>query len=117
MSQPIQEEDRIASGKILITGIVSLLVFGLGVLWANSIQRGEQQSVISQVGNPTEAGKPEVGIVYQEPFALSHFGEDKVDAKRHELGSYGWVDKGAQIVHLPIEEAMRQYVATAGGRK
>lgn len=117
MSHPVQEEDRIATGKIILTAVVSLIIFGIGVLWAVSIQRTEQHRVVAEVGNPTSAGKPEVGIVYQWPFFVSHYGQDKLEAKRAELESYGWVDKKAQVVHIPIEEAMKKYVATAGGQK
>ena len=117
MSHPIQEQDRIATGKIIMTAVVSLIIFGIGVLWAVSIQRAEEGHVRARIGNPTEAGKPEVGIVYQWPFFISHYGQDKLEAKRAYLESYGWVDKNAKIVHIPIEEAMKKYVATAGGQK
>lgn len=117
MSHPVQEEDRIATGKIVLTAIVSLMIFGIGVLWAVSIQRGEMKTVVIHQEGPTEAGKPEVGIVYQWPFFVSHFGQDKLEVKRAELESYGWVDKNAQVVHIPIEEAMKKYVATAGAGK
>lgn len=117
MSHPIQEEDRIATGKIVLTAICSLIIFGIGALWAVSIQRSESKSVVIKAEGPTEAGKPEVGIVYQWPFFVSHFGQDKLEVKRQLLSSYGWVDKNAQVVHIPIDEAMKKYVATAGGQK
>jgi hypothetical protein len=34
VTQPIQEEDRIATGKIIITAIISLATFGIGVVWS-----------------------------------------------------------------------------------
>jgi len=50
--------------------------------------------------------------------------EGELEAMRHEmaqrLGSYGWVDEGAGIVHLPIDKAMALLVergsVAAGGR-
>ena len=47
-----------------------------------------------------------------------------MEALRHEmaerLGSYGWVDEGASVVRIPIEQAMdllvEQGTVAAGGR-
>jgi hypothetical protein len=119
MSQPVQEEDRIAIGKIVLTAVVSLFIFGIGVLWAISIQRGEEKSIVTKLNPaaPAEAGAPEVGIVYQWPFNISHYANDKAAEKAAWLSTYGWVDKKAGVVHVPIEEAMQKYLATAGGQK
>jgi hypothetical protein len=119
MSQPIQEEDRIATGKILATAIVSLIIFGIGVLWAISIQRGEMHSLVTPLHNAEHAvaGAPEVGIVYQWPFNISDFGPDHKKKVEAQLNSFGWVDKNAKVVHIPIEEAMKKYVAQSGGQK
>jgi hypothetical protein len=119
MSHPIQEEDRIATPKIVLTAIVSLLVFGVGVVWAVSIQRSEGKFIAQQPppSGPAMAGAAEVGIVYQWPFNLSHYANDKAEEKRLWLDSYGWVDKSAKVVHIPIEQAMERYVSQSGGAK
>lgn len=119
MSHPIQEEDRIATPKIVLTAIVSLLVFGVGVVWAVSIQRSEAKHVAQVAGpaGPAMAGAGEVGIVYQWPFYLSHYANDKVEEKRALLDTYGWVDKNAKVVHIPIDQAMERYVSQSGGAK
>ena|SRR5438270_3696445 len=119
MSHPIQEEDRIASAKIILTAIVSLLIFGVGVVWAVSIENNEYKNngVIPEETGPAAKGAPEVGIVYQWPFNLSHYAADKVEEKKSWLESYGWVDKNAKTVHIPIEQAMERYVSQAGGAK
>jgi hypothetical protein len=36
--------------------------------------------------------------------------------ERRHLGSYGWVDRGAGVVHIPIEEAMRLAIASGALR-
>jgi hypothetical protein len=119
VSHPVQEEDRIASGKIIATAVISLAIFGVGALWSISIQKAEMGSIVSEAAPavPTEAGKPEVGIVYQWPFNVSHYANDKAAEKQAWLSTYGWVDKKNGVVHVPIEEAMQKYVATAGGNK
>jgi len=116
---PIQEEDRIATGKIVLTAVVSLAIFGIGALWSISIQRNEMQSLVSPPGalGPAAAGAPEVGIVYQWPFNTSQFANDKAAETKGRLERYGWVDKNAKIAHIPIEEAMQKYVQQAGGGK
>ncbi len=119
MSHPVQEEDRIATGKIVITAIVSLSIFGVGALWSISIQRAENKTIVSQLhpAGPAQAGAPEVGIVYQWPFAVSQFANDKAAVTKGRLERYGWVDKSAKVVRIPIEEAMKKYVSQAGGTK
>ena len=119
MSHPVQEEDRIATGKILLTAIVSLTIFGIGVIWAISIQRDQMGSIVSHQ-NPApqgEAGAPEVGIVYQWPFNMSQYGADKAVEATAKLKGYRWVDKDKKVVRIPIEVAMQKYVAQQSGEK
>jgi hypothetical protein len=33
------------------------------------------------------------------------------DKQRHELSNYGWVNRDAGIIRIPIEEAMKEIVA------
>ncbi|HXU69309.1 MAG TPA: hypothetical protein VN947_08265 [Polyangia bacterium] len=117
----VQEEDRIATGKIVATAVISLLIFGVGVIWAISIQRAtaENHSVITPLNSapPAEKGAPEVGIVYQWPFDVSQYGADKKAEAEARLHHYSWVDKDAKIVRIPIDEAMQKYVSQAGGGK
>jgi len=120
MSHPVQEEDRVAVGKIVLTAIVSLAIFGIGVVWAISIQRGENHSIVTHAhpAPQAESGAPEVGIVYQWPFNMSQYGADKARETKARLEGYRWVDKDKKVVRIPIEEAMQKYVAQqAGGGK
>ncbi len=119
MTQPIQEEDKIATGKIILTGVVSLAIFGIGAVWSVSIQRHENKSIITPMNpaGPAEAGAPEVGIVFQWPFNESKYGEEKKAEVMARLEHYRWADKNAKVVRIPIEEAMKKYVAQSGGQK
>jgi hypothetical protein len=119
MSQPVQEEDRIATATIVVTAIVSLAIFGIGALWSISIQRNEAKSIVTaqMPAGPAEAGAPEVGIVYQWPFNVSSYGAEKAAETKARLEHYSWADKDAKVARIPIEEAMRKYVAGAGGGK
>jgi hypothetical protein len=119
MSHPVQEEDRIATGKIVATAVISLAIFGLGVVWSISIQRNENKTIITQLApaGPAQAGAPEVGIVYQWPFNTSNYAAEKAEQTKGRLESYGWVDKNAKVVHIPIEQGMEKWVWQAGGGK
>jgi len=119
MSHPVQEEDRIATGKIILVAGVSLAIFGVGTVWAISILHDEQKALGTRPveTGPAAAGAPEVGIVYQWPFNISHFAQDKEEEKKAWLESYGWVNKDLKVVHIPIDQAMERYVSQAGGQK
>jgi hypothetical protein len=119
MSHPIQEEDRIATGKIILTAVVSLAIFGVGVVWSISIQRNENKTIVTQVNTavPAMAGAPEVGIVYQWPFNKSQYAADKEAQTKGRLESYGWIDKSQNVAHIPIDQAIAKYVAQSGGGK
>jgi hypothetical protein len=115
VSHPVQEEDRIASGKIFAVGIISILIFIVGAFWAVSIQNRNMGGVTEEPLAGTQQAavpmRPEVGIVFQHPFNLSQYAEDKREEKREWLDSYGWVDKAAGTVHVPIEVAMKKLAA------
>jgi hypothetical protein len=59
-------------------------------------------------------GEAEISDVNQRPFAL----EDEAPRLRAEqaarLESYGWVDRNAGIIHVPIERAMEQVLEVEG---
>jgi hypothetical protein len=113
---PVQEEDRIPVGKIVLVAVVSLAVFAIGVVWSVSIQRSENQTIVQwhkSIG-PDKIGEPEVGIVYQLPFNKSAYAEDKKAEKQLWLSHYGWTDKAKGTVHTPIDVAIQKYVSQAG---
>ena len=63
------------------------------------------------------AKKEEVGIVDYVPFdaddRLEHWQQEKAKA----LNSYGWVDKKKGLIHIPIDEAMKDVIRQAGGNR
>ena len=115
----VQEEDRVAIGKIIVTAVVSLAIFGIGVIWSISIQRSEMKTLVTPLhaAPAAEHGAPEVGIVYQWPFNMSQFAADKAAETKARLANYRWADSEHKAVRIPIEEAMKKYVAQAGGQK
>src|SRR5450432_195169 len=101
-------------GKIVLVGVVSLLLFAVGIVWAYRIMVARQAEVEGQglARVPTEIGKPEIGIVDQVPFSIDHRLEVWKANNRKHLSSYGWVDRAKGVVHIPIERAMEQVIAS-----
>lgn len=58
----------------------------------------------------TDLRKEEINIVDQELFEL----ETRAYRQRHDmenrLSSYGWVDRQKGIIHVPVEETMKEVV-------
>lgn len=99
------EEDRISTGRILLVGIASLVLFffaSMAVVLYLSFRQGERPPMPI----PPEVGASKIGLVEQQLFELSVRGERDRAARVERLGAYGWVDRPAGIVHMPIDRAM-----------
>jgi len=99
------EEDRISTGRILLVGIGSLVLFFFASMAAVaylSFRQGERPALPI----PPELGSSKIGIVEQQLFDLSQRGDRDRAARLERLGSYGWVDRPAGVVHMPIGHAM-----------
>lgn len=103
------EEDRISSGKIVGVGVAALVVFFIGSLAAISYLRAREAEHVGPP-IPAEIGQNKIGLVEQQIFELAVRGERDRAARRQRLGSYGWVDREAGVVHLPIDRAMELVV-------
>lgn len=99
------EEDRIATGKIIAVGVAALVIFFLGSVAVVGYLHAQGAAYVAPpVG--AELGQNKIGMVEQQLFELARRGERDRAARLRRLGSYGWVDREAGVVHLPIEEAM-----------
>ncbi len=99
------EEDRISTGKILAVGVASLVLFiasGLVVTAYFQARQRERGALVV----PPEIGRSKIGMVEQQLFERAVRGERDRTARRERLGSFGWVDRGAGVAHIPIEQAM-----------
>ena len=99
------EEDRIQTGTIVLVGIASLVVFFLASAAAVSylnVRQGERPPLPI----PPEVARSKVGMVELQQFEVAVRGERDRAVRRQRLESFGWVDRGAGIVHVPIEHAM-----------
>jgi hypothetical protein len=99
------EEDRIATGKLVFVGVAALVVFFIASAIAVGFYR-VKQGERGPLPVPPEIGQSKIGIVEQTMFDLQVRGARDRAARLERLSSYGWVDRGAGIVHLPIDRAM-----------
>ena len=109
-------EDHIDFHKVIAVGVVSLIIFALGIWWAAGILRHETKRAEDSTGLAAESallGKPEIGIVDQVPYSGDHRLADWRQERSSRLNSYGWVDRAKGIVHVPIERAMDATLAGA----
>jgi hypothetical protein len=113
----VQEPDKIHSGKIILIGVVSVIFFILGGIWAGRIEKTETVPPPSEAKPATYAHKPEVGIVYQTPFNMSSYADDFHEKKEEWLTRYGWVDREHKVVHIPIDVAIDRVAQQAGAGK
>ncbi len=103
------EEDRIKTPAILAVGAGALVLFFLASLAATGYLRlkvGERPVLPI----PPEIGQSKIGMVEQDVFELARRGERDRAARLQHLRSYGWVDRGRGVVHLPIDRAMELVV-------
>jgi hypothetical protein len=101
--------DQIQFGKVIAVGVVSLVIFALCTVWAAVIMRHETARVEQKTGattKPAEIGKEEIGIVDQTPFIVDHRLYYWRAERKAKLESFGWVDRGKGVAHVPIDRAM-----------
>jgi hypothetical protein len=116
-------DDDVNIGKIVIIGVVSLLIFALSAVVAHLILRRDEAELQRRGVAPLMRGlakRQEIGIIDNIPFDA----DGRLDRWRAEkaraLNSYGWVDRQKGVIHIPVEEAMKEVVrqaASAGGAR
>jgi len=111
MSGMRQEEDTIATSRVVFIGVSALVIFAVGIWWAVSIQRGDTGTLRNDTASKAAyAGRREIGMVYQPPFETVEIAAEKYNEKRKLLSNYGWADPGKTVVHIPIQRAMELMV-------
>lgn len=98
---------------IIGVGVGSILIFALATIWSTHILNSTRAEM--QPGGPPPIPKQvdqyEVGIVNLRVFALDQRAAQKRLQQMERLQSYGWVDREAGLAHIPIDEAMKMYLA------
>jgi hypothetical protein len=108
-------EDGINIRYIVAVGLVSLAVFAASTVVAWLIMKADLPEENSPEVAPAPAllKAPEIGLVDIPMFDDDGRLEEWKAAKAKRLASYGWVDKGKGVAHIPIEKAMEQVITQA----
>ncbi|WNG60877.1 hypothetical protein F0U59_43870 [Archangium gephyra] len=113
------EEDHILTGKVIQVGVVSLVIFIVGGIWAWRLQVATTQEFapegtapIPALITPDKDGKTayEVGIVNQRLFQLDTHAEEKIASQQKALES-GWADEPGVVARPTISAAMDQIIS------
>ncbi len=109
-------DDEVSVSRVLWSTAGLAVVCALGMLitwgmWGYFAARANVQP--SPIPEANESRMPEGPLLQRNP-------EAELEAMRHEmaerLGTYGWVDENAGVVHIPIEAAMGLLVEQGTGQ-
>jgi len=104
---PPAEVDRINSWKIAAVGAASLALFvAASVVTVAGMRRQQAELNPAHPVMPAEAGQRKVGMVEQQLLENANRAETTRAQERQRLDSYGWVDRGQGLVHIPVERAV-----------
>ncbi len=107
------EDEALPVGALGMVAIISAVVFAVAIFWASRLQLSVENEVRDQTGiaKPSEVlGQPEIGMVDQQLFTVERRSLEGRRAEHEKLSSYGWVNRQAGTVHVPIETAMKKYL-------
>jgi hypothetical protein len=104
------EPDLIATPRLVAIAAVTLALFlaaSLATGWGMEWWRGRLLPE-GPPAAPAEIGRLKIGVVEQRLFENTRTGEDWTGEQRRRLSSYGWVDRKAGVIHVPVEEGMER---------
>jgi hypothetical protein len=106
------EDKNLPYRKIIGVGAGSLILFALSIFWSTSLLRGAEKEMNPAGPPPLPPGvnQYEVGIVNQRLFSLDQRAAQKRLQQMNRLNSYGWLDRQAGVVHIPVDVAMGMMV-------
>jgi hypothetical protein len=101
----VQEPDKIATNTVIGVGVGSLALFAVGIIATYGFLRSLGPA-IEPVEGSRQVGQAEMGLVNQLPFSTDLRYYEQRDREMKHLAGYGFVDRKAGTVHIPIEHAM-----------
>jgi hypothetical protein len=102
-----QQEDVVASRKVVATAVVSIAIGLTGVFFAGVVLEATTGSLRSahSSGTVRSAGRS-IANIEQTPILDAKDGLDLREEQRRELSRTQWVDRDAGIAAIPIERAI-----------
>ncbi len=102
------EEDHVPTVRLVTVGIGALVLFFLASVTASIVLVAQVKQMLPEGPGPmpVDLGKAKIGMVEQSLFEYATRASDKAAAQRRLLSSYGWVDRKAGVVRIPVDRAM-----------
>jgi hypothetical protein len=103
-----QAEEGIHWGALLGVAGGAVVAFAISIFIVVRVLHAREKALQPMGPDPVPAqiGQREIGIVEQVPFDVTHALQIYRSDRLRRLEHWGWVDRKAGIVHMPIEEAM-----------
>jgi hypothetical protein len=111
-------EDGMNIAKIVIVGVVSLIIFGVSAVIAGVILNSDEAALNAKGLAPLPADirhKEEIGIIDYVQFDNDNRLDNWRAKQEATLTSYGWVDRSKNLIHIPIDQAIKDVIEQAGG--
>jgi len=107
------EEDHLVLSKVIKVGVISLVIFGVGCIWAYRLLVNAEREAQPNGPPPRAAalGQYEIGIVNQRLFEQDLHAEKKI-GEQHQALKNGTGEQGA-AARMPIDQAMERVIADA----
>jgi hypothetical protein len=102
---PPPERENVPSLKLLLVGLAAIAI-GVAAVVVTWLLQQEWQQARARAPIPRLVGSPEIARVNQETFALYDRYERLWQHQQRRLHSYGWVDREARLIHVPLERAL-----------
>ena len=112
---PPPEQRSLPGRRLAAMGGAWLVLVGAALLVVRWSEHRYEPS--ERAAFPPGLGRAEVAAVNQKPFALDDSASRLREAQEERLRGYGWVDRDAGVIHVPVERAMEQVLADEAGRR
>jgi len=111
---PPADPGKLPSGRIGLVAGGWLMIVAAAVV-ATHVWRAWSRPP-EEAEAPPGMGRAEQSVVDQRPFALEDSAARLRTEQHARLEDYGWVDRDAGIIHVPVERAMDAVLAEEGAR-
>jgi hypothetical protein len=103
-----QAQEGLQFGKIIGVGIGWAVVFVISILIVVKVLHAREKALqpLGPDPMPLQIGQGEIGIVDQVPFDVTRALQTYRNERLGRLEHWGWIDRKAGTVHMPIADAM-----------
>lgn len=92
--------------KVVALAVVTLGVYTIGVMFAYLEWRVAQAAQNAHPSVPARIGERRINLLIQPMFEVETEAYQQRDREAARLDSYGWTDRDAGLIHIPILRAM-----------